>query len=112
MLSPRLTSTCLAALTLATLQLPAMPLGLVCTVTSTLGCFIDGLPPARVLPNGFKAPALPATRETCASLVAGQIGSAAMSTTLLGVEASPNSRVPVPVPPPLLSPSHMFNSGT
>jgi alpha-D-xyloside xylohydrolase len=60
--------------------------GPVCDVVASLGCYVDSAA-VRVLPSGMKAPAQPASLETCASLVAAQVGSAAMPDTLLGVEA-------------------------
>jgi sialidase-1 len=60
--------------------------GPACEVVASLGCYVDSAA-VRVLPSGMKAPAQPASLETCASLVAAQVGSAAMPDTLLGVEA-------------------------
>ena len=51
--------------------------GPACEVVASLGCYVDSAA-VRVLPSGMKAPAQPASLETCASLVAAQVGSAAM----------------------------------
>lgn len=75
---------------------------------ATLGCFVDA-EKARVLPNGMKAPASPASLETCASLVAARVGTARMGSTLLGVEAGKqcwwgavkNNRLNTSVPRPV-----------
>jgi hypothetical protein len=74
-------------LLLSALDVPSPePLHPVCRLTGMLGYFTDSAA-ARVLPHAMKAPKMPASLEMCASLVAEQIGSAAMPRTLLSVEA-------------------------